>query len=94
MQQNSVEVLITNKSGLHARPASLFVQEANKYKSEIEINCKDKTVNAKSILSILGLGANKGSTIVISAEGEDAGVALSGLKEFLEKELPRVDGAE
>ncbi|MGM0653427.1 MAG: HPr family phosphocarrier protein [Bacillota bacterium] len=91
MQQNSVDVLITNKSGLHARPASLFVQEANKYNSEIEINCKDKTVNAKSILSILGLGANKGSTVIISAKGEDAGAALNGLKEFVEKELPRVD---
>lgn len=92
MQQKNVEVLITNKTGLHARPASLFVQEANKYKSQIDINFKDKKVNAKSILSLLGLGANKGSTIVISAEGEDAEVALSGLKEFVEKELPRVDG--
>lgn len=92
MQQKNVEVLITNKTGLHARPASLFVQEANKYKSQIDINYKDKKVNAKSILSLLGLGANKGSTIVISAEGEDAEVALSGLKEFVEKELPRVDG--
>ncbi len=76
----SLTLEIKNAVGLHARPASLFVQEAKKYKSEINVTNGDVTINAKSILSILSLGADKGSTIVINAEGEDAEHALAGLQ--------------
>lgn len=75
---------IRNKVGLHARPASLFVQEANKYKAEITVRNGDAVANAKSILSILTLGADQGSTIVLNAEGEDASLALSALKSLVE----------
>ncbi len=92
MQKSSTEVLISNKTGLHARPASLFVREAGRYSSQIEIACGEKKVNAKSILALLGLGAGMGSTVVISAEGEDAPDAVAGLKRLIEEELPRVDG--
>lgn len=92
MPKVNTEVTITNKSGLHARPASIFVQEANRYKAQIEINFNSKIVNAKSILGILSLGIHKGSTILLDAEGEDAEAALSGLKALVEDELPRVDG--
>ncbi len=92
MQKINGEVSITNKSGLHARPASLFVQEANRYQAKIEISFNDRKVNAKSILAILSLGIHKGSTIVLDVEGEDAEAALLGLKHLIEEELPKVDG--
>jgi phosphocarrier protein HPr len=73
---------IKNKVGLHARPAALFVQTANGFKSAINVKLDTKTVNAKSILNILTLGANHGSVITITAEGEDAEQALLALKEL------------
>ncbi len=76
----SIELTITNKVGLHARPAALFVQEANKYKSSILVKNGEKEVNAKSILGVLTLGANKGCVLKVTAEGEDAEAALEALK--------------
>lgn len=73
---------IKNKVGLHARPASLFVQEARRYKSNIRVTNGDNTVNGKSILNILTLGADQGSTIVVDAEGEDADAALAGIRQL------------
>ncbi len=79
---SEIQLEITNKVGLHARPASLFVQTANKFKSTITVTNGDTTVNAKSILSILTLGAEKGCTLTIRAEGEDADAALQAFKEL------------
>ena len=92
MEKQQVEILITNKTGLHARPASLFVQEANRFESQIEVSYNGKKVNAKSLLSILGLGAHQNSNIVIEVEGEDAKEAIIALKKMFEEELPRMDG--
>ncbi len=92
MEKQQVEILITNKTGLHARPASLFVQEANRFESQIEVSYNGKKVNAKSLLSILGLGAHQNSKIVIEVEGEDANEAIIALKKMFEEELPRMDG--
>ena len=75
---------IKNKVGLHARPASLFVREASKFKSEITVYNGDHQANAKSILNVLGLGANQGTTITIRAQGEDADEALKALAELNE----------
>jgi len=75
-----IELMITNKAGLHARPASLFVQEASKYQSEITVMNGNETADAKSILDLLTLGVNKGCTIRITAEGSDAVQALDALK--------------
>lgn len=71
-----VKLEIKNKVGLHARPASLFVQTANKFKSVITATNGDTSVNAKSILNVLTLGADKGSILTIKAEGEDEEQAI------------------
>ena len=74
-----ISFAIKNKVGLHARPASVFVRAASKFKSAITVIHGDKQVNAKSILSVLTLGANQGAVISIRAEGEDAEAALKAL---------------
>ena len=74
-----ITLTIKNKVGLHARPASLFVREAAKYKSNITAVCGETKANAKSILNVLTLGANLGAKITIKAEGEDAEAALQAL---------------
>lgn len=77
------EVKIINEEGLHARPASLFVKIANKYKSEIKIACKGNSGFAKSILNIMALGAHKDSVLEITAEGMDEMEAVEALVEFV-----------
>ncbi len=74
-----ITLQIKNKVGLHARPATLFVQEAKKYKAQSTITRGNGFVNAKSILHVLSLGAGEGATVTIRAEGEDAEQALAGL---------------
>ena len=78
-----VTLRITHEVGLHARPASMFVQTAAKFSSDIEITHGETTVNAKSILAVLTLGAHKDAQIVIRAEGDDASEALSALEELV-----------
>ncbi|MGB2599560.1 MAG: HPr family phosphocarrier protein [Candidatus Omnitrophota bacterium] len=77
------EIVVKNKSGLHARPAAIFVQMANKYDSDITIIKDDQEVNGKSIMGILMLAAEKGSRITIVADGEDAEKAAEELSEIL-----------
>lgn len=77
------EMVITNDKGLHARPASLFVQTASKYKSSINIDYKDRRYDAKSILAVLSAGITTGNSIKLNAEGEDAEKAISGLEELI-----------
>ena len=79
-----VTLTIHHEVGLHARPASLFVQKANSYKSDIRVKFGETTGNAKSILSILTLGVNQGASIIIQAEGEDADQAIADLKALVE----------
>nr|WP_041707759.1 HPr family phosphocarrier protein [Alicyclobacillus acidocaldarius] len=73
------EIELKNPSGLHARPASLFVAEANKFQSEIFLEAKGKRINAKSILGLLSLAIGQGTVIKIEAEGEDAEQAVTAL---------------
>ena len=75
-----ISFVIKNKVGLHARPASVFVREASKFKSVITVICGSTHANAKSILNVLTLEANQGALISIRAEGEDAEAALQALK--------------
>jgi phosphotransferase system HPr (HPr) family protein len=82
MQEKTI--LITHEVGLHARPASLFVQTASKFASEIKVSCEDKIANAKSILTVLTLGAHQGSEITITAEGPDADEAVAALVDLVE----------
>ena len=75
----SKEVLVTNQVGLHARPATFFIQKANSYKSTIWVEKDDRKVNAKSLLGVLSLGIAKGMTITLIADGQDEDAALDGL---------------
>jgi len=80
------ELTIKNKQGLHARPAALFVQVANKFDSRITVRRDTEEVNGKSIMGILMLGAEKGSLIVIEADGADAEIALVELEKIINNE--------
>ncbi len=75
---------IENKTGIHARPASLFVQTASKFKSKVQIKAKGKTVDAKSILMIMSMGLVKGTEITISADGPDEADAVKTLKDLVD----------
>lgn len=77
------KLTITHEVGLHARPAALFVQTAAQFSSDIEVTHGETTVNAKSILGILTLGAHKDAEISIKAEGEDAEKALEELTQLV-----------
>lgn len=88
-----IEVVIKNKTGLHARPAAVFVQIANKYESDITIIKDDQEVNGKSIMGILMLAAEKGTKVIIVAEGDDAEAAIEDLSKVLldDIENPKID---
>ena len=75
----SRSVTITNSVGLHARPATFFIQKANSYKSSIWVEKEDCRVNAKSLLGVLSLGIVKGMSITLIADGPDEAVAIDGL---------------
>lgn len=79
----SREVKITNSIGLHARPATFFIQRANSFKSNIWVEKDDRKVNAKSLLGVLSLGIAKGMPILISVEGVDENEALDSLCELI-----------
>ena len=72
-------VTITNNIGLHARPATFFIQKANSYRSSIWIEKDDRKVNAKSLLGVLSMGIAKGMTVTLMAEGVDEADAIAGL---------------
>ncbi|HMM22298.1 MAG TPA: HPr family phosphocarrier protein [Selenomonadales bacterium] len=74
-----VKLQITNPTGLHARPAALFVQAAAGYKSKVRIHGNNKTADAKSILAVMSLGLAQGTDITIVAEGEDEEVCVAAL---------------
>lgn len=75
--------MVENKTGLHARPAAIFVQLANKFESEITIIKDEQKVNGKSIMGILMLAAERGAKITIIAEGSDAEKAADELSKLL-----------
>ncbi|MCX5714560.1 MAG: HPr family phosphocarrier protein [Candidatus Omnitrophica bacterium] len=80
------ELVVKNKQGLHARPAALFVQVANKFESQITVRRENEEVNGKSIMGILMLGAEKGSVIIVEADGNDAQLAVDELGKLIESE--------
>ena len=80
-------VVITNRVGLHARPARLLVQTAAQFHSQIQLQHGEKTANAKSILGVLKLGAVLGDTITLHADGEDAEEALQTLVELIQRKF-------
>ena len=80
----SKKYVIKNTIGLHARPAALFVKKAAEFESKIKVVKDDKEADAKSIISIMALGAVKGAEIVINANGEDSDSAVEALVELLD----------
>ncbi|MBU1726154.1 MAG: HPr family phosphocarrier protein [Candidatus Omnitrophica bacterium] len=80
------QLVVKNKQGLHARPAALFVQVANRFDSRITVRRDDEEVNGKSIMGILMLGVERDTVIIIEAEGEDALIALAELEKIITSE--------
>lgn len=80
----SREVTIKNNVGLHARPATFFIQKANFYKSAIWVEREDRRINAKSLLGVLSLGIVKGMNITIIADGADEEEAVEGLAALID----------
>jgi phosphocarrier protein len=83
----SETITIQNKTGLHARPAATFVQAASKFKSNITIETESKKGNAKSMLSLLSIGAAKGTSVKIGAEGEDEEQAVKALVALIQSKF-------
>lgn len=77
---------IIAETGIHARPATLLVQTASKFESDVQLEYKGKKVNLKSIMGVMSLGVGQGAEIIIMAEGSDENNALSGLEELMKKE--------
>ena len=80
----SRDVTINNSIGLHARPATFFIQKANSFRSSIWVEKEDCRVNAKSLLGVLSLGITKGMTVTLIADGADEAAALDGLCELID----------
>ena len=78
------DVVIHNQVGLHARPATFFIQKANEFKSSIWVEKNERRVNAKSLLGVLSLGIVGGSAIKIIADGSDEKEAVEGLIQLVE----------
>ena len=81
------EVVINNQVGLHARPATFFIQKANEFKSSIWVEKEERRVNAKSLLGVLSLGIVKGTTINIIADGADEDAAIATLAELIDSDF-------
>ncbi len=81
------EIIVQNQVGLHARPATFFIQKANEYKSSIWIEKDERRVNAKSLLGVLSLGITKGISITIMAEGSDEEAAVNDLVDLVSSDF-------
>ncbi len=77
------EIVVQNPVGLHARPATFFIQEVNKFKSSIWVEKEERKVNAKSLLGVLSLGISRGTKITIIVEGEDEEVAVEAIAKLI-----------
>lgn len=83
----SKEVTINNQVGLHARPATFFIQKANEFKSGIWVEKEDRRVNAKSLLGVLSLGIVQGTAITLIADGVDEKEAVDALVDLIENQI-------
>jgi len=75
----SKEIVVSNQVGLHARPATFFIQKANEFASSIWISKDERKVNAKSLLGVLSLGITRGTTVTLTADGSDEDAAIEAL---------------
>ncbi|MBM7556901.1 phosphocarrier protein HPr [Halanaerobacter jeridensis] len=76
-------VVIPNETGLHARPASMLVDEASSYESEVKIEYEGQEVNAKSIMGVMSLGISQDAEIVVQADGQDEKEAVAAIVELV-----------
>ena len=83
----SKEVVINNQVGLHARPATFFIQKANEFKSSIWVEKEDRRVNAKSLLGVLSLGIVKGTAVTLIADGADEDEAIATLSALIDSDF-------
>lgn len=79
----SKDVTVQNQVGLHARPATFFIQKANEFKASIWVEKDERKVNAKSLLGVLSLGITKGTTVNIIADGSDEEAAVNTLVDLV-----------
>jgi len=75
----SKEIVVQNQVGLHARPATFFIQKANEFTSSIWISNDERKVNAKSLLGVLSLGITRGTTVTLTVDGADEEAAIEAL---------------
>ena len=81
------ETVVNNQVGLHARPATFFIQKANEFKSSVWVEKEERRVNAKSLLGVLSLGIVKGTSINLIADGPDEEAAVSALVELINSDF-------
>ena len=81
------DVQVQNQVGLHARPATFFIQKANEFKASIWVEKEDRRVNAKSLLGVLSLGIVKGTAITLIADGADEDAAIATLSELIDSDF-------
>jgi phosphotransferase system HPr (HPr) family protein len=80
------QIVVNKTHGLHARPATIFVQLANKFNSSVKVEKDGEVVDGKSIIALLSLGVNKGMEVRLIVEGSDAHEAIIDLRSFLEND--------
>ena len=80
-------IMIENKTGIHARPAGLLVQEAKKYSSTVMFVKGEKSAKATSLMKLMGMGIVKGDEITVTVEGEDEDAAAAAIEAFLKANL-------
>ena len=87
----SRDVTVKNQVGLHARPATFFIQKANEYRASVWVEKDERKVNAKSLLGVLSLGITRGTSITLIADGEDEVEAVDGLVELIASDFANQD---
>ncbi|HLR64588.1 MAG TPA: phosphocarrier protein HPr [Pseudogracilibacillus sp.] len=80
------EFTVITETGIHARPATLLVQEASKYAADVQLEYNDKQVNAKSIMGVMSLGIAQNATFTITTEGNDEEEAMQGMEDLFNRE--------
>ena len=85
------EIVVENKTGLHARPAAMFVEKADRFQSEVELVFDGISINAKSIIGVLSLGIGKGDKAILRIEGEDEEEAMEAILEMVRNKFGELE---
>jgi phosphocarrier protein HPr len=83
----SIQLTVTNKMGIHARPAAMMVRVANKYDADILVEKDGEQVNGKSIMGLMMLAAGSGSELIVTASGEDAAPLLKEMEDLFARKF-------